>query len=267
MQRDLIYDVGFNRGEDTEFYLSKGFKVVAIEAHPVFYRVGREKFAHDIESGRLVLLNVAVAETSGPISFFESDHDGWGSIRLDWAKSSERLGVEWREITVQGKQFGEILRQFGIPYYMKVDIEGADSLCLKALAEFDDRPQHISIEAEADVLSNIRKEIAAFSGLGYAKFKIVRQGHVPLQSCPFPAREGRFFEYKFPYGSSGMFGEEAPGEWLSGDQVVEAYRKIVRLRRLFGHKGWIRRLPLGNKITNALRPDVSWYDTHASLAY
>jgi FkbM family methyltransferase len=266
MQRDLIYDVGFHRGEDTEFYLAKGFKVVAIEAHPALYQAGLQKFTHAIESGRLVLLNVAVAETSGPISFFESDNDVWGSIRRDTAQRNERLGAGWREITVEGMQFGEILRQFGIPYYMKVDIEGADLLCLKALAELDDRPQYISVEAEVDALSGIRQEIAALRSLGYVKFKIVRQGHVPLQSCPFPAREGQFVEHKFPYGSSGMFGEEAPGQWLSGDQAVERYRKIVRVQRLFGDKGWIRRLPLGNKITNVLQPDVSWYDTHASLA-
>ena len=40
MQKDLIYDVGFHRGEDTEFYLAKGFKVVAIEAHPELYQCG-----------------------------------------------------------------------------------------------------------------------------------------------------------------------------------------------------------------------------------
>ena len=29
---DLIYDVGMHRGEDTAFYLRKGFRVVAVEA-------------------------------------------------------------------------------------------------------------------------------------------------------------------------------------------------------------------------------------------
>jgi FkbM family methyltransferase len=266
MQTDLIYDVGFHHGEDTEFYLNKGFKVVAIEAHPALYQAGREKFARYVESGRLILLNVAVAETSGRISFFESDNDVWGSIRRDAAHRNERLGAGWREITVEGRHFGEILRQHGVPYYLKVDIEGADLLCLKALADFGERPRYVSIEAEVDVLSGIRHEIAVLSELGYARFKIVRQGHVPLQSCPFPAREGQYVEYKFPYGSSGMFGEEAPGEWLSGDRTVETYRKIVRVQRLFGDKGWVRRLPLGNKVTNLIQPDVSWYDTHATLA-
>jgi FkbM family methyltransferase len=265
MQSDLIYDVGFHIGEDTEFYLIKGFRVVAIEAHPGLYQAGREKFSREIESGRLNLLNLAVAETSGPISFFESDNDVWGSIRPDAARRNERLGAGFREIKVEGMQFSEILRQHGVPYYLKVDIEGADFLCLKALAEFDDRPKYVSIEAEVDVLSGIRREIALLSGLGYGRFKIVRQGHVPKQCCPFPAREGQYVEYKFPYGSSGMFGEEAPGEWLSADRAVETYRRIVRVQRLFGDKGWIRRLPLGNKVTNFIQPDVSWYDTHASL--
>jgi FkbM family methyltransferase len=266
MKSDLIYDVGFHHGEDTQFYLTKGFKVVAIEAHPALCQAGREKFANEIESGRLTLLNIAVAETSGPVSFFESDNDVWGSIRRDAATRNERLGAGFREITVEGKRFGEILEQFGVPYYMKVDIEGADLLCLKALAEFGDRPRYVSIEAEVDGISGIRQELAALSGLGYARFKIVRQGLVPLQSCPNPAREGQFVDYKFPYGSSGMFGEEAPGEWISGDLTVERYRKIVRVQRLFGDKGWVRRLPLGHKLINFIQPDVSWYDTHARLA-
>ena len=266
MQPDLIYDAGFHYGEDTQFYWHKGFKVVAIEAHPALYQAGREQFARYIESARLILLNVAVAETSGLISFFESDNDVWGSIRRDAARRDERLGSGWREITVEGRRFDEILNQHGILYYLKVDIEGADMLCLNALAEFSERPKYVSIEAEVDVLSGIRDEIAVLSELGYARFKIVREGRVPLQSCPFPPRDGQYVEHKFPYGSSGMFGEEARGEWLSGDRAVESYRKIVRIQRLFGDREWVRRLPLGNKVTNLIQPDVSWYDTHASLA-
>jgi len=34
MDAQLIYDVGAQLGEDTDFYLRKGFKVVAIEANP-----------------------------------------------------------------------------------------------------------------------------------------------------------------------------------------------------------------------------------------
>ena len=38
---DLIYDVGFHHGEDTAYYLKKGFRVVAFEAHPRLAEKGR----------------------------------------------------------------------------------------------------------------------------------------------------------------------------------------------------------------------------------
>ena len=31
---NLIYDVGLHLGEDTEYYLKKGFRVIAFEANP-----------------------------------------------------------------------------------------------------------------------------------------------------------------------------------------------------------------------------------------
>ena len=37
---DLIYDVGMHRAEDTEFYLAKGFRVIAVEASPGAVRSG-----------------------------------------------------------------------------------------------------------------------------------------------------------------------------------------------------------------------------------
>ena len=34
MNRELIYDVGMNTGDDTAYYLNRGYRVVAIEANP-----------------------------------------------------------------------------------------------------------------------------------------------------------------------------------------------------------------------------------------
>ncbi len=31
---NLIFDIGMHKGEDSEYYLKKGFDVVAFEAHP-----------------------------------------------------------------------------------------------------------------------------------------------------------------------------------------------------------------------------------------
>jgi len=37
MNKNLIIDVGVHQGEDTEYYLKKGFCVVGIEADPQLY--------------------------------------------------------------------------------------------------------------------------------------------------------------------------------------------------------------------------------------
>jgi len=52
-QHKLIYDVGAHKGEDTEFYLKKGFSVVAIEANPALCLGLTKRFEEFINSGRL----------------------------------------------------------------------------------------------------------------------------------------------------------------------------------------------------------------------
>lgn len=64
---NLIIDVGMHNGQDTAFYLAKGFDVVALEANPVLVDAARIRFASEIESGQLQILPEAIAETEGTL--------------------------------------------------------------------------------------------------------------------------------------------------------------------------------------------------------
>jgi hypothetical protein len=44
---NLIFDIGMNVCEDTDFYLEKGFRVVAVEANPAACRNAAEKY-HEV---------------------------------------------------------------------------------------------------------------------------------------------------------------------------------------------------------------------------
>ena len=59
---------------------------------------------------------------------------------------SNAKGSEWTKITVPKIPFSWLIAQFGVPYFLKIDIEGADMLCLKALMRSQGRPNFISIE-------------------------------------------------------------------------------------------------------------------------
>jgi 16S rRNA A1518/A1519 N6-dimethyltransferase RsmA/KsgA/DIM1 with predicted DNA glycosylase/AP lyase activity len=89
IQGDLIFDVGMHLGEDTEFYLKKGFRVVAIEADPLHCSRVAERFAREVAKRQLVILNVAITKLEADPFLSESRHVhmGNGSRRLGGAES------------------------------------------------------------------------------------------------------------------------------------------------------------------------------------
>ena len=269
-QTDLIYDVGLHKGEDSEFYLKKGFRVVAIEALPALARLAAERLRPYLDSGQLVILNVAVAEKDGPLTFFENPGQSlWGTAFPDWAERYSRIGSSPIKTTVQGMNFANILSRHGIPYYLKVDIEGADILCLEALKSFDSKPKYLSIESSKTSWRGLRNEFALLSTLGYSRFKVIPQHDTTSQVCPFPAREGRYTDHHFEDMASGLFGEEAPGEWLSETDAFRIYRRIFVGYKLFGEANLARWFPLAERVLRRFAwtvgwYPVGWYDTHAT---
>src|SRR4051794_6646259 len=59
-----------HNGDDTEYYLSKGYRVVAVEANPLLCQEAERRFASEIAAGRLSILNVAIAEEEGSAEFY-----------------------------------------------------------------------------------------------------------------------------------------------------------------------------------------------------
>ena len=265
---DLIFDVGMHLGEDTEFYLEKGFRVVGIEADPALCAAVAERLHHHVASGRLIIVNAAIAEKPGRAAFYrDPDNSIWGTTEPAWVARNATLGTHIdrvQRIEVEAVPMESILAAHGVPYYMKVDIEGRDMLCVAALRDLPDRPKYLSIEASKTALADVDAELALMSELGYRDFKVVPQHAVSNQVPPKPSREGRYAEWRFSHGSSGLFGEEAPGDWLDVERARQAYRPIFRSYRLLGDKPLI---PISH-VRNLLRRfgfEAGWHDTHARL--
>jgi len=263
----LIIDVGMHTGRDTEFYLLKGFDVVAVEANPALAERARERFADAMKEKRLVLHEVAIADHEGEVEFFINlQHDDWGTTSAEFARRNERFGTENTQVRVGCTRFENILRQHGIPYYLKIDIEGADLLCLTALREFEERPKYVSIEAGLTSFEETFDELATLRGLGYRSFKIVNQRLNKRVRCPKPPREGRYVDHRFDATSSGPFGEEAPGRWMSLEETFVEYRRLLALQRRFGAGGRFYKTPVHKLYELITRERVGWYDFHARLA-
>lgn len=237
---DLIYDIGMHVGDDTDFYLRKGFRVVAIEANPELAAKAAERFAGAIAESRLSVLNVAVAGYNGLIELLITpEKDDWSTVVPEVAKKKEaESGASFTAIEVGAIRFEPILARFGVPYYMKLDIEGAERHCLEALAGFSARPKFISIELGA------LNALDSLSSLGYSQFKIINQRLNESIVLPRPPREGQDVEWRFDsLFSSGAFGEETAGTWLPTEKAADQLRRVL-----------------------ATWETGDWYDIHAKLS-
>ena len=77
---DLVIDVGTHNGQDSDFYLKLGYRVVAIEANPALVEKLQERFSEEIAQGRMTLVNKAISEQPGQITFYVNRRlSEWGT--------------------------------------------------------------------------------------------------------------------------------------------------------------------------------------------
>lgn len=255
MMKGLIYDIGMHVGQDSQHYLSQGYKVVAVEANPILAERAIKKFKKYIETGQLTVLNVGISTHEGTLPFYINKRlSEWSSFDKGYGT---RNGTSYDVVDVRCITTQMLLQQYGVPYYMKVDIEGFDHLCLSGIADDGEKPQYVSCEAcNPDWLDIIYAK-------GYRKFKLISQGNgfLPIdlkkEERPlypsyqivkngFKLRFQKFIPFKHPCGSSGPFGENTKGGWLSYEETKKLYEGFYITKRK----------PLNN---------VSWFDFHASL--
>lgn len=260
MADDLIFDLGMHRGDDSDFYLRKGFRVVAVEANAALCKLAEERFVSEIAVGQLTIVNKALDRIgAGRVTFYLNPaKDDWGSLDPDMAgRSSNELST----IEVETTTLGMLFATYGVPYYLKCDIEGADEVAIEQLETEILRPRYVSVEASGDPLETL-------SRCGYDRFQIVNQGYLRLFPSPDPPREGRLAEQHFTQHISGLFGQElVPSAWA--DAATTA-RRLSRWRALNE-----RRV---NPVTSRILKKIGkltrrtwligsgWIDIHARLA-
>lgn len=223
MDGNLIFDLGLHRGLDSEFYARKGFRVVGLEANDKLAEGAGARLAEFTRDGRLTIVQKALWEREGEtVSFYvNDDKDDWSSLNKNWAQKG---GHTARELKVETTTLHALIRDHGLPYYVKCDVEGADATFVDQLLTLDEKPHFVSVEA---VTAEFLGKLLA---CGYDRFQLVNQGRNGWTKPPSPAREGEFADVKFNGLMSGLFGHELdPGRWID---FTEACRRFLRFRDL-----------------------------------
>jgi FkbM family methyltransferase len=240
LNRRLIMDVGVSEGDDTAFYLGKGFDVVGVEADPTLHAGLRDRFASEIAEHRLHLLQRAATGSTDQVVGFWHDNARQGHSRLapDGQSPADGNVSEFQVPTIDWRELREVA---GVPYYLKIDIEGAEPEFLSSMIGSPDLPIYISSE-----MPNFRPA-ELLHAIGYRHFRLVNQTLWPHLDLPNPPLEGEFVGKPNSNHWSGPFGRELPGNrWFSFDELKALHEAI--------HHLWL----LGTIIPG-------WLDCHACL--
>jgi len=179
MGRKLIYDVGAHNGADTRNYLLRGYDVVAVEADPGLAKQLKECFADRIAAGQLRVAECGIAEMDGELPFYICPElTEWNSFDKDWAS---KRGKRTIEVRIRARRFESLLEEYGIPQFLKIDIEGCDALCIRALTA-NTAPEFVSFEADQDSLALV----AHLCSIGYRRFVLVNQWGFGTIGAPRP---------------------------------------------------------------------------------
>ena len=273
MTGQLIFDIGLHNGDDAAYYFAVGHRVVGVEANPLLAAACETRFSAEIEQGRMIVVNCGVLDQRGSFTFYRNlQDDGWSSFE------PEKGGKDgpWEELVIPCVTTQQLIEEHGKPFFMKVDIEGADLQALASLT-LDIAPAYVSVEL------NYRDQILEkLIELGYTSFKFVNGetywptppifehqigwrilrkigrvapfvrsaiGKLPLRLRPNSEYDppGKYSPdgYRFGDYSSGPFGEQAAGSWLS---QAEALRWFGRLKENYRVDG---------------TEDALWWDVHA----
>jgi FkbM family methyltransferase len=252
--RDLVFDIGLHNGDDAAYYLDLGYDVVGVDANPLLTAQCTLRFENEIRQGRVRIINAGVLKKPGEFIFYRNlRDDGWSSF----VPQKGKKGGEWEELKIPCVTTGQLIAEYGKPFFMKVDIEGADFDTLRSITPAT-APAYVSLELNcADPILEKLVE------LGYSAFKFVNgETYWPTRPifdhqigsrflrkvgrlAPFvrngisrlPQRLRPNSEYDppskyspggYPFGphSSGPFGEQAAGSWLTPTAALRWFGEL-----------------------------------------
>ena len=239
--RRTVVDVGMHSGSDSEYYARRGFKVIAYEANPELCQKASVNF---VAAGLDVdVRNRAISAREETVAFhINRFNTTWSS--LDPELGSRRGGADVIEVSTcrLDRELRDVSEDL---HYVKIDIEGFDAIALRQVLALEHPPDFVSVENGSPEM------LKALSKAGYAGFKYSNQRYVSLQRIPENSRHGAMIQHTFRSGSSGLFGNDLGGRWLTLDEALAIFDGLAAGRRLAPNNLWAE--------------SIGWFDLHAAL--
>jgi FkbM family methyltransferase len=154
--RDLVFDVGANVGSRSKLFLNIGAKVVAFEPQP---ELCEHLTQHLRLHKRFTIMPTALGSNLSVVKLKISDAHVLSSMSNRWIESTTQSGrfasYNWnKSIDVKVDTLDNMIDKFGVPAFIKIDVEGYELEVLEGLS----RPvKYLSLEVTSEDIDNLKK--------------------------------------------------------------------------------------------------------------
>lgn len=165
----LVFDLGYNMGNFSKQILSlyPSAQIIGVDGHPVYLDIFNKNPISNITLIQCLISN----ECKEGIPFYICDSNpGINSINPDWIKTirhSHFFEKTKREIIVKSITIDYLIKIYGKPDIIKLDIEGAESLALQGLSQ---KCGLITFEWSEEFFYDALKCVILLKKLGYTMF-------------------------------------------------------------------------------------------------
>lgn len=134
LKGDIFFDVGANVGNRVLPLLELGAKVFAFEPQKSCRNILKWRFG-----GKITVIPKALGENEDEKNLHVSNFSGISSISTDWinsVKDTRFKNYEWGAVEkVQITTLDKAIKTYGVPKFIKIDVEGYELEVLKGLSQ------------------------------------------------------------------------------------------------------------------------------------
>jgi FkbM family methyltransferase len=165
----MYFDIGSNIGKWSLSNINNCDKIIAVEASPITFIKLVENCKYNF---KIECINYAVCDNNGnDIVFYHADADTISTINKDWlvSENSRFHNSSFREILCKTITIDDLIKKYGEPELIKVDVEGGEYECIKSLKT---KVKNICFEWASETNDITFKCLHYLKNIGFEKFYI-----------------------------------------------------------------------------------------------
>ena len=164
---DLFFDIGAHLGEKSKKILDKNLKIVMLEPLPQCVKQLKESFKNN---RNVEILEKAVGRTVGNMTLeVNSKMPTISTMAKHW-KNGRFSNQKWDQIiSVEVTTLDHLIKIYGLPNYIKIDVEGFE---LDVLLGLSQKAGIISFEFTSEFLDQSIKCLSHLKKIGYSEFNL-----------------------------------------------------------------------------------------------